>query len=290
MKERVAAMRGFDLEQLRTFAAVADAGSLSAAAPRLFLSQSSVSEQIRKLEQRAGARLLDRGRRGAAATEAGERLLAHARQILALSEAAYADLRGEALQGTLRLAISDYFRPSEVPRLLQGLNRRYPQLRVGVTVAQSDAVEAGYRDGEFDIALVMRVGAAQTGSVPLRREPLLWVAAADSGVHQQRPLPLVLLPSSCQLHRLARRVLNRQHTQYRVAHSASGVAGLQGALAAGLGVGCINQSALLPQLVALGPRHGLPALPQAEFRLLPPRRGEAPLLAEARKMLAAQLA
>ncbi|WP_043440461.1 LysR family transcriptional regulator, partial [Cupriavidus sp. HPC(L)] len=57
-------MRGFDLEQLRTFVAVADSGSLSAAAPRLFLSQSSVSEQLRKLEERAGVPLLLRGRRG----------------------------------------------------------------------------------------------------------------------------------------------------------------------------------------------------------------------------------
>jgi DNA-binding transcriptional LysR family regulator len=284
-------MRGFDLEQLRTFAAVVDAGSLSAAAPRLFLSQSSVSEQIRKLEERAGTGLLSRGRRGVAVTEAGERLLAHARQILALSEAAYAELRGEGLHGTLRLAISDYFRPGELPRLLQELNRRYPRLRVGVTVTQSDAIEAGCRDGEYDIGLVMRVGgeAASPRSTLLRREPLLWVAAADSRVQQQRPLPLVLLPSTCQLHRLARRLLSRQHTPHLLAHSASGVAGLQGALAAGLGVGCLNQSALIPELAPLAPRHGLPALPQAEFRLLPPRRGEPPLLAQVRGMLAARL-
>ena len=53
-------MQGFDLEQLRTLAAVVDAGSLTAAAPRVFLSQSSVSEQIRKLEERAGQSLLTR--------------------------------------------------------------------------------------------------------------------------------------------------------------------------------------------------------------------------------------
>ena len=50
-------MRGFDLDQLRTFAAVADAGSLTAAAPVLHLSQSTVSEQVRKLESRAGVPL-----------------------------------------------------------------------------------------------------------------------------------------------------------------------------------------------------------------------------------------
>ena len=57
------AMRGFDLDQLRTFAAVADAGSLTAAAP-LHLSQSTVSEQVRKLESRAGVPLFVRSKRG----------------------------------------------------------------------------------------------------------------------------------------------------------------------------------------------------------------------------------
>ena len=58
------AMRGFDLDQLRTFAAVADAGSLTAAAPLLHLSQSTVSEQVRKLESRAGVPLFVRSKRG----------------------------------------------------------------------------------------------------------------------------------------------------------------------------------------------------------------------------------
>ncbi len=64
-------MRGFETDQLRTFVTVADSGSLSAAAPRLFLSQSSVSEQLRKLEERAGVPLLSRGRHGAVPTPAG---------------------------------------------------------------------------------------------------------------------------------------------------------------------------------------------------------------------------
>ena len=64
-------MAGFDLDQLRTLVAVLDAGSLTAAAPRVFLSQSSVSEQMRKLEERAGQPLLLRGKNGVTATPAG---------------------------------------------------------------------------------------------------------------------------------------------------------------------------------------------------------------------------
>ena len=287
-------MHGFDLEQLRTFVAAIETGSLSAAAPRVFLSQSSVSEQMRKLEQRAGTRLLTRGKSGVAATAAGNRLLLHARQILALSDAALRDLRGEELRGELRLAVTDYFRPGDIPRLLRNLSEQYPRLRVNVTIGQSDRVESGYKAGEFDIGLVMRAveraGAANAPRrVPLlRREPLLWVAAQGSRLHLQRPLPLVLLPSSCQLHRLALRLLDRCELPCVVAHSASGVAGLQGAIAAGLGVGCINESAVTEGMLRLGAREHLPALPQAEFRLLPRRRDEAPLVTQARQALQTQ--
>ena len=65
-------MTGFDFDQLRTLAAVADAGSLTAAAPKLFLSQSAVSEQIRKLEDKAGRQLLVRTKRGVTLTPAGK--------------------------------------------------------------------------------------------------------------------------------------------------------------------------------------------------------------------------
>ena len=111
-------MQGLDLEQLRTFLAVLDAGSLTAAAPRVFLSQSAVSEQMRKLEERAGQGLLSRSKTGVVPTAAGERLRAHAQRLVALADEALRDLRGESLQGELRLAVTDYFRPGELTRLL----------------------------------------------------------------------------------------------------------------------------------------------------------------------------
>src|SRR6185503_6955894 len=125
-------MQTFDLEQLRTFVAVVEAGSLTAAAPQVFLSQSAVSEQMRKLEERAGQSLLTRSKVGVAPTVAGTRLLAHAQRLLALADEALRDLRGEPLQGELRLAVTDYFRPGELARLLGRLGERYPQVRLHV--------------------------------------------------------------------------------------------------------------------------------------------------------------
>ncbi|HAP24359.1 MAG TPA: LysR family transcriptional regulator [Achromobacter sp.] len=282
-------MSGFDLDQLRTLVAVLDAGSLTAAAPRVFLSQSSVSEQMRKLEDRAGQPLLVRGKTGVRATPAGQRLLAHARSILALSDEAYRDLRGVALRGELRLCITDYFRPGDVARLLRRLNEQYPQVRLHVTIMKSGAIEAAYERGEIDvgISMVIQERGAMRGRADgalLRREPLLWMGAEGVTPPLEEPLPLLALPETCALRQYVERVLSRRGVPYAVSHVASGVAGLQLAVAAGLGVACLNESALGTGMARLQ-APGLPALPSVEFRLLAARPGESEFVGRAREAI-----
>ncbi|GAA4336894.1 LysR substrate-binding domain-containing protein [Variovorax defluvii] len=285
-------MQTFDLEQLRTFVTVVEAGSLTAAAPQVFLSQSAVSEQMRKLEERAGQVLLSRSKSGVLPTVAGTRLLAYAQRLLALADEALRDLRGEALQGELRLAVTDYFRPGELARLLARLGERYPQVRLHVSVLKSGAIESGYAQGEFDVGVTMRVAGqgdkADAKAPVLRRESLAWMGAAGLRVARGEPLRLLVLPDTCSLHQFTVGLLQRRRVPYTVAHVASGVAGLQSALAAGLGVACLNESALCEGVARLVPPHGLPALPRVVFQLLPPRRGETAFVARAREMLASQ--
>lgn len=290
-------MQTFDLEQLRTLAAVIDAGSLTAAAPRVFLSQSSVSEQMRKLEERAGQSLLTRGKAGVAPTEAGTRLLAYARRILALSDEAFRDLHGETLQGELRLAVTDYFRPGDLTQLLGRLGESYPQVRLNVTILKSDALRAAYARGDFDVGLAMDIAGASSSSSAqgakaslIRRESLAWLGATGLRIARGEPVRLLALPDTCSLHQFTVALLRRRRVPYVLAHVASGVAGLQSALAAGLGVACLNESAVCEGVTRLAPPHGLPALPKVAFQLLPGRRGETAFVTRAREMLATHLA
>lgn len=289
-------MQTFDLEQLRTLAAVADAGSLTAAAPRVFLSQSSVSEQIRKLEERAGQSLLTRSKAGVAPTEAGLRLLGYARRILALSDEAFRDLRGETLQGELRLAVTDYFRPGDLARLLGRLGESYPKVRLNVSILKSDALRAAYARGEFDVALGMHIAGTpspagrEAGAAVIRRESLAWLGATGLRLARGEPVRLLALPDTCSLHQFTVALLRRRRVPYVLAHVASGVAGLQSALAAGLGVACLNESAACDGVARLAPPHGLPALPRVAFQLLPARRGETAFVTRARELLAMHLA
>ncbi len=283
-------MHHFSLDQLKSFVAVADAGSLTAGAPQVFLSQSAVSEQLRKLEEQAGQPLLLRSRSGVVPTQAGVRLLGHARQLLAMSEAAWLDLRGLALQGSLRLGVTDYFRPGELAGLLARLQARHPGVRLQVAVQKSGSIEAAYAQGEFDVGLTLRLpGAAGMAGTVLRREPLRWMGAAQAPASAPpsdgEPLRLLALPDTCSLHQFAVGLLRRRRVPFVVALQASGVAGLQSALAAGLGVACLNASALCEGVQVLPAAWKLPALPQARFVLLPPREGESEFVQRARQLL-----
>lgn len=288
--------RGFDLSQLRTFLAVAEAGSVSAGSERVFLSQSSVSEQLKKLEERVGQPLFVRSKQGVAATHAGARLLEHARRILAMSEAAFDDLQGHSLDGELRIAITDYYRPHDIARILKTFSEQYPRLKLHVTVLPSAVIdESAGDDAAFDIGLSLRLmappsrrGAAGGGrdkGIVVRREKLVWAIAADARPSVSQPFPLVLLPSTCQLQRFVVKLLDERKVPYLIAHSASGVAGLQLALKAGLGIGCLNESSLGPGVVACGASVGLPALPTVEFHLLAGRSGESERVTNARAAL-----
>ena len=81
-------MQAFEIDQLRTFVHVVKCGSVTAGAPEVFLSQSAASEQLKKLEDRAGKLLLVRSKSGVQPTAAGLVLLAHAQRLLAMSDEA----------------------------------------------------------------------------------------------------------------------------------------------------------------------------------------------------------
>lgn len=289
-------MRFFDLDQLNTLTVVAETGSLSAAAPRVCRSQSAVSEQIRKLEQLCGAQLLLRGKTGATLTPAGERMVGHARRLLSLSDAAYRDMQGARLAGEVRLAITDYFRPRALPGILKRVRDEFPRLRLNVSIRKSALIEQDAASGDFDIGVSMAIledgRDARDGTeerIPLRRERLTWLAEKGFAAPENEPLPLLVLPDTCSLQRFVVRTLRKAGAPFTIAHSASGVGGLHLALAAGLGVTCLNASAAPEGVVAYGGA-GLPALPEVAFGLVPPRPDEPPFIADVRDMLAAQLA
>ena len=156
---------------------------------------------------------------------------------------------------------------------------------------KSGDVEAAYARGEVDVGVAMRIadtGAVSRGAV-LRREALVWMGARGLSWPKGTAMRLLVLPDTCALHQFTVKLLRQRRVPHEVAHVASGVAGLQSALAAGLGVACLNESALCDGVVPLR-LAGLPALPRVAFHVLPARKGESDFVVRARELLVAQFA
>src|SRR5437588_574393 len=132
-------MRGLNLDHLRTFAAVVDQKSFSAAASRLGVTQPAVSQRVRQLEQRYGVKLIERVGRRAAPTAAGTELLSHARNIetalAAANDAMAPHARGAA--GRVRLGTGATACIYLLPVALRDLRRRFPALEIVVSTGNT---------------------------------------------------------------------------------------------------------------------------------------------------------
>lgn len=145
------------LAQLRIFAAVAEGGSLRAAARRLDIAQSGVTQQLRKLESSVGAPLFERRHQGARLTSTGERLRIRADLILgecARTEEEMRQLRGE-LSGQVALGVAAEAMMRLFPALLGSFRERCPKIDVHLTSATSRVLTAWVRDGSLDFAMAL---------------------------------------------------------------------------------------------------------------------------------------
>jgi DNA-binding transcriptional LysR family regulator len=146
-----------DTRQLAAFCAVVERKSFSQAAERLGVTQPAVSLQIRSLEQRLGRQLLDRSGRRVEPTEAGLRLYASAQRLLQLEEQLLEELESDdegSVSGTLELGASTGPGGSVVPVLLCEFQERNPDVRVRLTVSDTQTVVAQVADRELELGVV----------------------------------------------------------------------------------------------------------------------------------------
>ena len=146
-----------DTRQLAAFCAVVERKSFSQAAERLGVTQPAVSLQIRALEKRLGARLFDRSGRRVEPTEAGQRLYRAAQHLLSLEEQLLDEVAGEAggeLAGELRLGASTGPAAIVVPLLLCEFQRENPQVKISLSVHDTQSVIDLVAERELELGIV----------------------------------------------------------------------------------------------------------------------------------------
>lgn len=147
---------GMDIGTLKAFTAVAETGSFSQAAERLFLTQPAVSKRVGQLESELGDRLFDRIGRRVSLTEAGRVLLPRARRILIEvddSLRALSNLNGEA-SGVLRFATSHHIGLHRLPPALQRYSQSYPGVRLDLAFMDSEAACRAVEHGDIEFGIV----------------------------------------------------------------------------------------------------------------------------------------
>ena len=167
-----------EIRELRAFVAVAEEGSLSAAARRLHLSQSALSQTVQSLERQVGAPLLVRRSTGVAVTDAGTVLLREARSLIAQHDRALAAVSGQAAAGLLRVGVPLELPADLLPRALAELSAACPMTRVEVDHASSAAQLAALQAGDLDVALVRERPAGPDVDAVLAVEEALGVILA----------------------------------------------------------------------------------------------------------------
>jgi DNA-binding transcriptional LysR family regulator len=187
---------GVELRHLAALEAIVDTGSFAAAARALGYSQPAISQQIAALERASGVRLLDRpvGTRRVSLTEAGERLLRHARRITDAMRSAEADLVALAL-GDVGVLHVGAFQSASV-RLLPRVIRDFVECRPGIEVRLT---EADYEDellarllsGELELSFLLHTEDPRLESVPVLTDPYVLLVPRDSPLaERERPVTL----------------------------------------------------------------------------------------------------
>jgi DNA-binding transcriptional LysR family regulator len=253
-----------DLDLLRSFVSVVDAGGFTRAGERVHRTQSTVSQQIRRLEEDVGRPLLIRAGKTVTPTEDGERLLSYARRILALAGEARDMLARPQAEGVVRLGIPEDFAAYRLTRLLASFARSHPGLRLDVRADQSVYLRRDLERGEIDLALLKRAAGEKDG-IAVWPERVHWVTSKtkpveiDSAV-AKKSVPLIFFPAGCLYRTRAIHAVETAGRPWHMAYTSSSLSGIQAAVAAGLGL------SILPDIAV-----------QAEHRVLTAKDGFAPI-------------
>lgn len=255
-----------DIESLRAFARVAEAGGVTRAAETLNLSQSAVSWKLKRLERRLGRPLLRREGQRMAPTDDGRALLDHAERILSAHDAALALFRPSDLAGRLRLGVTEDVMVSHLAAATARFARRHPAVALTSRIEQSLVLRRWLADGEIDLAMMQLLDReVRARDLVLWRDELVWAGPAAPLPDRGASLALVTFGPNCFYRPIAAAALTAAGRRFHVALECPSAVGVKAAVAQGMGVTVINRRHLDDRLRALPDPPAARALPSITY-------------------------
>ncbi|MDI3469097.1 MAG: LysR family transcriptional regulator [Pseudolabrys sp.] len=256
-----------DVDQLRTFIAIAESGSFTRAAEFVNKTQSAVSMQMKRLEERIGRPIFSRDGRASKLTEDGQRLLDYARRIVKLNMETIAAFSDTTLSGHVRLGVPDDYADRYLPEIMARFSRAYPGVELSVICEPSIDLIERTDSNELDLAIITNTGGSRAAET-FRRERLLWVTSNRHPTHLETPLPLALGRANCAWRRTAIECLDKIRKPYRLLYSSSNAGAVAAAVLSGLAVSVLAESGLRPGMRVLSAADGFPELPPCHIGLV----------------------
>jgi DNA-binding transcriptional LysR family regulator len=270
-----------DLDVLRTFVAIAETGSFTAAANAVFRTPSAVSMQIKKLEEILGRSVFSRDARSVTLTNDGEMLIGYARRLIALNREAVSKFIIPDISGVVRLGSPDDYGERVLPHVLKRFAQTHPAIAVDVVIDQSGNLRRRMNEGGLDITLFTVCRSIPAEAEVLLTEPIVWGGAKGGCAHMREPLPVSIWEEGCVWRAAALEALGRAGREYRIAYMSAHTAGQRSAILSDLAVAPLPKSFIGEEIVALGPEEGLPLLPTYNLAMIVAPDASAPVKAAA---------
>src|SRR6202522_3917264 len=274
-----------DFALLLSFGAVAECGGFRRAAERLNLTQSTVSQQIKRLELETGRPLFRRTTRSVALTDDGEMLLGDARRLLQLEEAARHRLAAPRLSGTVRLGVVEEVASGSLPPALGRFAKLHQGVKLEVQTGVSAELIEQLNAGRLDTVFAKRPLGTSRGRL-VWREPLVWAAADTFDLIPGAALRLALYRERSVSREAALAALNDNDLPWEIVYTSPSLTGVRAAALAGLAITPLPTSAVIAGLRILDAEAGLPRLPDLEFAIYEKPRPDKAAAALAAALLA----
>lgn len=171
-----------NIQNIKTFLAIAESGSFSGAARAVYRTQSAITMQVKALEASLGVELFDRTRRPPVLNDAGRAFAEKAKEVIYAFNCLFASVNSQSIGGHLRLGVVPSVITGLIPKALVALRSKYPKLHIELTMGQSAELVKEVRQGVLDAAVVSELLESRSGLqwYPFAREPLVVIAPLDA--------------------------------------------------------------------------------------------------------------
>jgi len=270
--------RNIDIVILRSFVAVVEYGGVSKAANVLHLTQSAISQHIKRLEVMLNTSVFNRSGRTFVITQSGEVLFEYASKILKTNDAVINYFSQEVEENSISIGISEHISHVYLPDILSVCSKM-PNIRLDAQIGLNHGLFADLNDGLLDVALLISEKGAQNKNI-VGQSKVAWVSSTSiNRTDYPDELPIVVYDGPCMFRTMMISTLEAHNIPWKVAYNASSIGDLKAALEANMGFSALLSCEIDGKLEEkTGEFTQMPTLPNVDIILNSPRYGKDPAI------------